>query len=179
MKAPVGIIDAYLTSFARSLAVPPRRRPRVLAETEGHLRDIAETAMASGVPRSDAERRAIARFGEAEIAAAGFGSTVTGRAWRQVVRLRRPPASNPLPDSAETVNPVLTDMEPALVAMSDMCDVCGHVVGDDDRWVVEIAAVGHVESPVTLVMHPACYDIGAGIFALRGMPLTAAHPPAP
>jgi hypothetical protein len=65
-------IEQYLDELVTAL---PRRRPRqlrhLLAETEAHLRDDAEAAMAEGLSAEEAEALAVSRFGPArELAAA-------------------------------------------------------------------------------------------------------------
>lgn len=65
-------VEAYLDELVQALAGrPPRELRAVLAEAEAHLYDDIEAATARGVPREQAERDAIARFGPAvDLAAA-------------------------------------------------------------------------------------------------------------
>lgn len=56
-------IEDYLDSLYPRLPRNPSRARRVLAETEAHLRDAADAAVAAGAERADAERAAVARFG--------------------------------------------------------------------------------------------------------------------
>ena len=65
-------IEQYLDDLVHALAGRPARELRTfLAEAEAHLHDDADAAIARGVPREQAERDAVARFGPAaELAAA-------------------------------------------------------------------------------------------------------------
>lgn len=171
---PVGPTEAYLAAFAARLAVSPRRRRRVQAEAADHLRDVAEALAASGVPGIEAEREALERFGDPETAAAAFGSTLCGRVWRagrRVVR-RRPPVGA---RSSE----VVSDPEPQRGRWpAATCDVCGAVVTPAERFVDELSGIGEIETPVTVIAHRACYEMGKAILALRAMPLKSTAPPA-
>lgn len=157
-----------------------RRRRRVLHETEAHLRDTAEELVASGLAEREAQHRAIDRFGGPQSAAAAFGSSLPGRAWRSVLRLRYwatgRSAAVATPSEPVPVPPGWA-VTPAGPPPSPCCDVCGREVASDDMLVAELSAVGPVESPVTLVVHPPCYDMAAAVLLLRGMPVTADHHP--
>ena len=65
-------VEQYLDELVRALAGrPPRELRAFLAEAEAHLHDEVDAALARGVPRAQAEREAVARFGPAgELAAA-------------------------------------------------------------------------------------------------------------
>jgi hypothetical protein len=64
-------IEDYLDELTRALADrPPRELRGLLAEAEGHLHEDADTAVARGVPRRQAEAEAVARFGAASTIAA-------------------------------------------------------------------------------------------------------------
>jgi hypothetical protein len=56
-------IEGYLDCLSRLLDVSADAKDRLLEEVEDHLRQAAEEAVASGVPRALAERNAVARFG--------------------------------------------------------------------------------------------------------------------
>lgn len=57
-------IEFYLDSlFEATRELPPREARYLLAETEAHLRDAADAAMASGLPPYEAEVGALAAFG--------------------------------------------------------------------------------------------------------------------
>jgi hypothetical protein len=57
-------VDEYLTALNRSLGGPRRRRADLLAEARDHLTDATEALEAEGLGRYDAERVAVADFGE-------------------------------------------------------------------------------------------------------------------
>lgn len=56
-------IEEYLDELLRELRLPPAETRRLLAETEGHLREAAETLQAGGLGREHAEQEAVRRFG--------------------------------------------------------------------------------------------------------------------
>jgi HAAS len=59
-------IETYLDELVRALSTArPRELRQLLAETEAHLRDDADRAIADGVPAEQAEALAVARFGPA------------------------------------------------------------------------------------------------------------------
>ncbi|PZS20392.1 MAG: hypothetical protein DLM57_01365 [Pseudonocardiales bacterium] len=59
-------IETYLDAVVAGLtARSPRQLRHVVAETEAHLRDDAEQAMAAGMPAHEAEAQAVHRFGPA------------------------------------------------------------------------------------------------------------------
>lgn len=63
---PDSPIEAYLDDVVLGLSTrSPRQLRHVIAETEAHLRDDAERAMARGMSASDAEAEAVRRFGPA------------------------------------------------------------------------------------------------------------------
>lgn len=66
------LIDGYLDDLLRELQVEARRARRILAETEDHLRALAEQERAAGLPSPDAEERALARFGSPALVARRF-----------------------------------------------------------------------------------------------------------
>ena len=72
ITTPDGPIEQYLDELVRALAArPPRELRALLVEAEAHLYDTADAAVARGVPREQAERDAVARFGSAaDLAAA-------------------------------------------------------------------------------------------------------------
>jgi len=71
------LIDSYLGELRRSL----RTRPDVddvVAEVQDHLREAADRLQATGVPRLEAERSTIERFGQPALLATAFTLTSTG-----------------------------------------------------------------------------------------------------
>ena len=73
-------IERYLDDLVRALAGrPPRELRALLAEAEAHLYDDADAAAARGVPREQAERDAVARFGPADDLAAAERALDRGR----------------------------------------------------------------------------------------------------
>jgi hypothetical protein len=61
-----GPVETYLDELVRAMTGrPPRELRVVLAEAEAHLYDDVDAAIAHGVPREQAERDAVARFGPA------------------------------------------------------------------------------------------------------------------
>jgi len=57
-------VDDYLASLSRELRGPRRRKADLLAEARDHLTDATEAFEADGHERYDAEREAVADFGE-------------------------------------------------------------------------------------------------------------------
>jgi hypothetical protein len=62
-------IAAYLDSLRRDRRLPRRRRRRVVAEIEAHLRDLAAEAEARGLPPAEAAAWAVSQFGEGQLVA--------------------------------------------------------------------------------------------------------------
>ena len=75
-------IDGYLAALERVLRVGARRRRRIAAEVEDHLRAAKASGRAAGMRAGEAEEAALARFGPAEAVAARFN-----RDWRVRTRL--------------------------------------------------------------------------------------------
>ena len=80
-----GAIERYLLEFNDALVAGAERRERILAEVEDHLRDAAESQVATGSAPDEAEREAVRRFGDPAAAAERFGPDPLGRA-QQVAR---------------------------------------------------------------------------------------------
>jgi hypothetical protein len=57
-------VDEYLTALRQSLAGPRRHQADLLAEARDHLTDATEAFEADGFDREQAEREAVADFGE-------------------------------------------------------------------------------------------------------------------
>jgi hypothetical protein len=57
-------VDEYLAALRKSLTGPRRRRADLLAEARDHLTDATEAFEADGLGRYDAEREAVADFGD-------------------------------------------------------------------------------------------------------------------
>ena len=72
-----GVIDQYVAALRRELDFDPALARRLLSEVEDHLRDAAEADPAW--PSSDAERRAVERFGLARGIAAEFAADAVAR----------------------------------------------------------------------------------------------------
>lgn len=70
-------IDNYMGSLAGTLAGPRRLKEDLLAEARGSLADAAEAYQRHGLPRADAERRAIAEFGSVAEISPGFQEQLT------------------------------------------------------------------------------------------------------
>jgi hypothetical protein len=76
-----GMIDQYVASLRRELDFEPALARRLASEVEDHLRDAAEADPAW--PSSDAERRAVERFGVAREIAAQFAADSVDRQARR------------------------------------------------------------------------------------------------
>jgi hypothetical protein len=80
-------IDRYLDRLLAELRGSPADVRRVLAEAEEHLRDAARDGVAEGLTESEAERRAVERFGPPRSVARRFdgvfplGESVRALAW--------------------------------------------------------------------------------------------------
>jgi hypothetical protein len=57
-------VDEYLAALRKSLTGPRRRKADLLAEARDHLTDATEAFEADGLARYDAEREAVADFGD-------------------------------------------------------------------------------------------------------------------
>jgi hypothetical protein len=68
------LIDRYLDQLLGCLRGPARDVRRILAEAEEHLRDATAEALAAGATEEEAQRQAIARFGDARTVARRFSS---------------------------------------------------------------------------------------------------------
>ena len=65
-------VDEYLAALSKSLAGPRRRKADLLAEARDHLTDATEAFEADGLDREQAEREAVADFGELSEVAPGY-----------------------------------------------------------------------------------------------------------
>ncbi|MFG1819105.1 permease prefix domain 1-containing protein [Kribbella sp. NPDC049174] len=65
-------VDDYLTGLSRALPGPRRRKADLLAEARDHLVDATEAFEADGLDRDNAEREAVADFGELDEVAPGY-----------------------------------------------------------------------------------------------------------
>ncbi|GAA1109619.1 hypothetical protein GCM10009630_03300 [Kribbella jejuensis] len=64
MSTPSTPVDDYLAALSRELRGPRRRKADLLAEARDHLTDATEAFEADGHERYDAEREAVADFGD-------------------------------------------------------------------------------------------------------------------
>jgi hypothetical protein len=65
-------VDDYLASLSRELRGPRRRKADLLAEARDHLTDATEAFEADGHERYDAEREAVADFGDLSDVVPGY-----------------------------------------------------------------------------------------------------------
>ncbi|WP_238162816.1 permease prefix domain 1-containing protein [Kribbella capetownensis] len=65
-------VDAYLTALGKALPGPRRRKADLLAEARDHLVDATEAFEADGLDRDEAEREAVADFGELSDVVPGY-----------------------------------------------------------------------------------------------------------
>ena len=65
-------VDDYLAALSTSLGGPRRRKADLLAEARDHLTDATEAFEAGGLERYDAERAAVADFGELRDVVPGY-----------------------------------------------------------------------------------------------------------
>jgi hypothetical protein len=65
-------VDEYLAALSKSLTGPRRRKADLLAEARDHLTDATEAFEADGLDREQAEREAVADFGELSEVAPGY-----------------------------------------------------------------------------------------------------------
>ena len=79
-------IAAYLEQLERELRLRRAPRLRLLEEVDHHLRDLADELAGDGLSRTQAEERAIARFGDATTVAAGFAEAAASTTTRRAVR---------------------------------------------------------------------------------------------
>lgn len=76
-----GVIDRYVAALKRDLDFDPALAQRMADEVEGHLRDAAEADPAW--PSTEAEQRAVDRFGLAREIAAQFAADAVNRQARR------------------------------------------------------------------------------------------------
>jgi hypothetical protein len=80
-------IESYLDCLSRVLGISKGAKDRLLEEVEDHLREAAEEAVSSGVPRAVAERQAVSRFGSfATIANRAALAEAVARSTRRIHR---------------------------------------------------------------------------------------------
>jgi hypothetical protein len=77
-------INAYLIALRRRLGLCPGNEQDVLDEVGDHLREARDAAMRGGMAKSEAEKQAIAAFGDAALIARRF---TMQRSWRRALRL--------------------------------------------------------------------------------------------
>ena len=58
-----------------------------------------------------------------------------------------------------------------------MCDVCGRSVPLGDEVVADLSAAGDLESPLSVVVHSVCFEMGRAILGLSGLPVAATTRP--
>jgi HAAS len=75
-------IRDYLTELANELGRLARRRQRMLAEVEDHLREGANRIEQTGVLPQEAARRAVEQFGSPRLVASRFSTRPRGGKWR-------------------------------------------------------------------------------------------------
>ena len=68
------LIEGYLDRLLAHLRGSSHEVRRILSETEEHLRDAASELMAGGASQQEAQRQAIARFGDPRTVARGFST---------------------------------------------------------------------------------------------------------
>lgn len=78
-------IAAYLVEFDAQLHAGLRRRRRIVAEVEDHLREAAAAGLERGLSPADAEAAAIACFGDPASVAEGFGADPVARVTTRLV----------------------------------------------------------------------------------------------
>jgi hypothetical protein len=71
-RAELSAVDAYLEDLSRVLRGPRRAKADLLAEARGGLIDATEAGEARGLPTAQAERLAVAEFGEVAEVAPGY-----------------------------------------------------------------------------------------------------------
>ena len=81
-------IDRYLAELTARLPGPPRARAGIVAELRSGLLDAADAHRSAGLPPAEADRAAIAEFGDPGQVAAGFRAEIAaGQARRVAVSL--------------------------------------------------------------------------------------------
>jgi hypothetical protein len=78
-------IDDYLSELERELRLRRAPRARLLAEVEGHLRDLSAELAADEHSPADAESQAVARFGDAATVAARFAQATASTTAQRAV----------------------------------------------------------------------------------------------
>ncbi|MGW7681353.1 permease prefix domain 1-containing protein [Kribbella sp. NPDC054772] len=74
MSSPSTPVDDYLAALSKQLSGPRRRKADLLAEARDHLTDATEAFESDGLQRYDAEREAVADFGELGDVVPGYRS---------------------------------------------------------------------------------------------------------
>ncbi|MCW2881455.1 MAG: hypothetical protein JWQ95_5555 [Sphaerisporangium sp.] len=81
--ASAGVIDDYVTTLDRTLRGPGRVRRDLLTEARDSLSDTAEAYLAEGLDRLEAERMAVAEFGQVSEVAPGYQGELAAQQGRR------------------------------------------------------------------------------------------------
>ncbi|NUW34058.1 hypothetical protein HTZ77_21855 [Nonomuraea sp. SMC257] len=81
------LIDDYVADLSRALAGPARPKRDLVVEARDSLADAADALEADGLDRAEAERLAVAEFGEVTEIAPGFQDELTAAAGRRLAAL--------------------------------------------------------------------------------------------
>ncbi|MER6951108.1 permease prefix domain 1-containing protein [Nonomuraea sp. NPDC000554] len=81
------LIDDFVSDLGRALAGPSGPKRDLVVEARDSLSDTADALEAEGLDRAEAERRAVAEFGEISEIAPGYQAELTAVAGRRLGRL--------------------------------------------------------------------------------------------
>lgn len=166
-------IEQYLDELVTALSTRrPRQLRQLVAETEAHLRDDAEAAMADGLPVEEAEALAVSRFGPArDLAAADDARMATPL--RVVVRQVATTALllGGIAGVAIGVSGVLAALIRALAGTRGLVDVApGQALsaGDCARWLAADPGAGSCRNAAVAdwAAETVVYRLAAGVLGL-------------
>lgn len=170
-----GPIDVYVAALRSVLHGPGRAKRDLLAEARDGLLDAAEAYECDGLPRAEAERRAVADFGPVAAIAPGFQRELTvgqGRRTALLLFLSVPPTAYlwnimwivfPDPPSPMTTKPAWFGVLAAIVDYGQLLTgLAGAVV---------LLALGR---GLRRLRRPALVIRSLGLFVCLGMPVMVA-----
>ncbi|WP_433501454.1 permease prefix domain 1-containing protein [Sphaerimonospora sp. CA-214678] len=170
-----GPIDVHVTALRSALRGPGRLKRDLLAEARDGLLDAAEAYECDGLPRAEAERRAVEDFGPVADIAPGFQRELAvgqGRRTALLLFLSVPPTAflwnlmwmiSPEPSSLTTPKPAWFGLLARVVDYSQLLTgLTGAVV---------LLALGR---GLRRLRRPALVTRSLGLFVCLGMPMTVA-----
>jgi hypothetical protein len=173
-------VDEYLTALRQSLGGPRRRQADLLAEARDHLTDATEAFEADGLDREQAEREAVADFGELSEVVPGYRAELAVSQSRRtamllfavlmaqpIVWLDGVWSWNNTPDQPNALNDVLHSLVQAVGGLSIAGAVLAVIAtGIGQRFPLVRDHVSRVTAQFALVSAVVVGAIGVGMASL-------------